>query len=191
MTSPAAVDDLRPSVALTWIRAHPVDFLGGLVFGAARIALGVLWLHEGWFKYQAHFGRSDILLVVGSVDANSRVDPHFRDFVDLVLRGWPGFIGFIVPLLESTLGVALILGVLTLPAAAVSLLNLLNYWSADQLIPQYPVIGVLSVAVLVFSGYATLFSTTSLTVFLAKHNGAARLARLPISYRDGPLRRWL
>jgi thiosulfate dehydrogenase (quinone) large subunit len=191
MKNSAGLDRLSPAAALKWIRSHPGSCTGGLVFGAARIALGVLWLHEGWFKYKAHFGRSDILLVVGSVDANSRVDTHFRAFVDFALRDWPSFFGFIVPLLEFTLGVALVLGVLTLPSAVVSLFNLMNYWSADQLIPQYPVIGALSVAVVAFAGYATLFSATSLTVFLAERDREPRIATLAAWPSDGPLRRWL
>ena len=31
--------------------------------GAARVALGGLWLHEGITKYRAHFGAPDILLL--------------------------------------------------------------------------------------------------------------------------------
>jgi len=191
MSNPAGLDSAHPAAALDWIRSCPGNFAGGLVFGLARIALGVLWLHEGWFKYKAHFGRSDILLVVGSVDSNSRVDPHFRAFVDFALHDWPGLFGFVVPLLELALGVALILGVLTLPAAVVSLLNLMNYWSADQLIAQYPIIGVLSVAVVAFAGYATLFSVTSLTVLLAERRRGSRIASLASWPSDGPLRRWL
>ena len=191
MSNPAGLDAAGPAAALNWIRSRPGTFAGGVVFGLARIALGVLWLHEGWFKYKAHFGRSDILLVVSSVDSNSRVDPHFRAFVDFALHDWPGLFGFVVPLLELALGVALILGVLTLPAAAVSLLNLMNYWSADQLIAQYPIIGVLSVVVVAFAGYATLFSVTSLTVCLAERGRGSRIARLATWPSDGPLRRWL
>jgi thiosulfate dehydrogenase [quinone] large subunit len=190
MTS-AGLGGLNPSAALKLFRSDPGNFTAGLVFGLIRVALGVLWLHEGWFKYAAHFGRADILLVVSSVDSNSRVDPHFRAFVDFALHDWPGLFGFIVPLVEFALGVALILGVLTLPAAMVSLLNLMNYWSADQLIVQYPIIGVLSVLVVGFAGHASMFSTTSLTVFLAKQRRESRLATLAVWPSDGPLRRWL
>jgi thiosulfate dehydrogenase [quinone] large subunit len=192
MTDPVGAGGVTTASALGWIRSSPGRFTAGLVFSAVRVALGVLWLHEGWFKYKAHFGSSDILLVVSSADGNSRVDPLFRAFVDFALRGWPGFFGFVVPLMESALGVALILGVFTLPAAAVSLLNLMNYWSADQLIAQYPIIGVLSVAVLAFSGYATLFSATSLTVFLARSNNpGSRIGRLAAWPGEGHWRRWL
>ena len=42
----------------------------GTVGGAAIGGLiGVLWLHEGYVKYHAGFGRSDILLVVHSATA--------------------------------------------------------------------------------------------------------------------------
>ena len=46
------------------------------VVTAARIAFGVLWLHEGYVKYHAGFGRSDILLVVQSASSNSRPSPR-------------------------------------------------------------------------------------------------------------------
>jgi thiosulfate dehydrogenase [quinone] large subunit len=191
MTAGADFNSFSAAAAVKLIRSHPRDCLAGLLVGAARIALGVLWLHEGWFKYHVNFGRADILLVVGSVDGNTRVDPHFRAFVDFALHGWPSVFGFIVPSLETILGVALILGVLTLPVAAVSLFNLMNYWSADQLTPQYPVMGVLSVVVVAFAGYASLFSATSLTVALAQRLSQSRLGKPAVWTNDGPMRRWL
>ena len=163
----------------------------GLALGAIRIVLGALWLHEGLFKYAAHFGRADILLVVGSVNQNNRVDPHFKLFTNTALHAFPGFFGFVVPLVESALGAALILGVFTLPAAAVSLLELMNYWSSDQLIPQYPIIGVLSVVTMACAGYASLFSVTSLLVWRAHRGRDSRDHRLAIWSDDGPTRRWL
>ncbi|HZZ52012.1 MAG TPA: hypothetical protein VFE65_34380 [Pseudonocardia sp.] len=191
MTAAADRTGSGVSDAVKLVRSHPGDFAAGLVLGVARIALGALWLHEGWFKYHANFGRADIQLVVGSVDGNSRVDPNFRAFVDFALHGLPGVFGFVVPLLETVLGVALILGVATLPAAILSVLNLMNYWSADQLIPQYPIIGVLSVLVVAFAGHAALFSTTSLTVALAGRQPGSRIGRLAVWVGDGPARRWL
>jgi thiosulfate dehydrogenase [quinone] large subunit len=163
----------------------------GLVFGVIRIVLGALWLHEGLFKYAAHFGRADILLVVSSVNQNNRVDPLFKLFTNAVLHAFPGFFGFVVPLVESALGVALILGVLTLPAAAVSLLELMNYWSSDQLVPQYPIMGVLSVVTVACAGYASLFSITSLLVWRARRGQDSREQRLATWSNDGPPRRWL
>jgi thiosulfate dehydrogenase (quinone) large subunit len=37
--------------------ANPAALAVSIIFGAARVALGILWLHEGIFKYTAHFGR--------------------------------------------------------------------------------------------------------------------------------------
>jgi len=116
--------------------------------GATRVALGALWLHEGLFKYHAHFGAPDILLVADSTAGNSRIPSYFAPITSL-LHSAPNLLGVVMPLAETLLGVALILGVLTLPLAAVSVVQLMTYWSADQLIGQYPVMVLLSAAVLV------------------------------------------
>ena len=155
------------------------------IFGAARVGLGVLWLHEGLFKYGAHFGRADILLVADSAKSNSRVPEYFAAFADAALRAWPGLFGFVIPLLETALGVALIAGVLSLPAATASLLTLMTYWSSDQLIAQYPIMGVLSVVVIAWPLLAARFSTTSLILRNLQRRQRAELLI------GGPLRRWL
>ncbi|SLE93469.1 Uncharacterised protein [Mycobacteroides abscessus subsp. bolletii] len=128
-----------------WIaRAAPITL------GAARVLLGVLWLHEGIFKYSAHFGRADILLISHSAQTNTRVPQYFTVFSDNVLRAWPGLVGVAVPLLEVALGGVLVLGLLPQPAAIISLLTLLTYWSSDQLISQYPVMAALSAIIIAF-----------------------------------------
>lgn len=152
---------------------------------AARVGLGVLWLHEGLFKYSAHFGRADILLVADSARSNNRVPEYFTAAADFALRGWPGLFGFLIPLLETCLGLLLTLGVLTLPAAMVSLLTLMTYWSSDQLIAQYPIMGALSVVVIAWPLLAARFSVTSLSVLILQRRRRADFLTL------GPLRRWL
>ncbi|CPW11577.1 regulator of polyketide synthase expression [Mycobacteroides abscessus] len=128
-----------------WIaRAAPITL------GAARVMLGVLWLHEGIFKYSAHFGRADILLIAHSAQTNTRVPQYFTVFSDNVLGAWPGLFGVAVPLLEVALGAVLVLGLLPQPAAIISLLTLLTYWSSDQLISQYPVMAGLSALIIAF-----------------------------------------
>ncbi|NMO00192.1 DoxX family membrane protein [Gordonia sp. TBRC 11910] len=141
----------------------------------ARVALGLLWLHEGYVKYHAGFGRSDILLVVGSTANNPRV-PHFYTlFTNDVLGRFPGLFGFVVPLIEVGLGVALVLGILTPVAAAVSVLQLCSYWFADQLITQYPIMVALSAAVLAFGSAASVYSVTA--VVLRRRRDASSRAR--------------
>lgn len=128
-----------------WIaRAAPITL------GAARVMLGVLWLHEGIFKYNAHFGRADILLIAHSAQTNTRVPQYFTVFSGNVLRAWPGLFGVAVPVLEVALGAVLVLGLLPQPAAIISLLTLLTYWSSDQLISQYPVMAALSAIIIAF-----------------------------------------
>src|SRR5690242_13181766 len=114
------------------------NWFAPLVIAAARIVLGGLWLHEGIFKYSAHFGRADILLVADGAESNSRVPGYFGVMAHL-LHAWPALFGFLIPLLEATLGAALVLGVVSLPAALASLMTLMTYWASDQLITQYPV----------------------------------------------------
>jgi thiosulfate dehydrogenase [quinone] large subunit len=153
--------------------------------GAARVGLGILWLHEGLFKYSAHFGRADILLVADGARSNSRVPEYFTAVAEFALRGWPGLFAFLIPLLETCLGFALILGVLTLPAAMVSLLTLITYWSSDQLIAQYPIMAALSVVVIAWPLLAARFSTTSLIVRNLQRRQKGELLI------GGPLGRWL
>lgn len=155
------------------------------VVGAARVGLGILWLREGLFKYGAHFGRADILLVADSAKSNGRVPDYFTVLAEPALRGWPGLFGFLVPLLETCLGVALIVGLLSLPAAIVSLLTLMTYWSSDQLIAQYPIMGVLSVVVIAWPLLAARLSATSLILSALKQRQRAAFLI------GGPLRRWL
>lgn len=166
-------------------RVKPATLVAPVVFGAARVALGGLWLHEGIFKYSAHFGRADILLVAEGAKSNSRVPGFFAGFAEQVLGSWPGLFGFVIPLLETALGVALVLGVFTLPAALASVFTLMTYWSSDQLIAQYPIMGILSAIVMVSSPWAARLSVTSLV--------AARLKRKQVAAQafSGPLRSWL
>jgi thiosulfate dehydrogenase (quinone) large subunit len=167
------------------LRDKPASLVASTIFGAARVVLGILWLHEGIFKYTAHFGRADILLIVGSAKSNNRVPEYFGAFARTVLGSWPGLFGFAIPLLETVLGLALVIGVLSLPAALASLLTLMTYWSSDQLIAQYPVMGVLSAIVIAWPGWAARLSATSLLVAALGRKQPAE------SLIAGPARRWL
>lgn len=156
-----------------------------LLLGAARVGLGALWLNEGLFKLSAHFGRADIVLVGQSALSNSRVPGFFQWFAEHVLLSVPDLLGVVIPLLEAGLGLALILGVLTLPAALGSVLQLLTYWLADQLVWQYPVMMLLAVLVVAWPQAASRYSVTTLAVgrLATRPTWEARLA--------GPLRDWL
>jgi thiosulfate dehydrogenase [quinone] large subunit len=65
---------------------------------------------------------------------------------------------------EVGLGVALVLGILTLPVALGSLFNLLIYWCSDQLVGQYPVMAALSALVIAWPAAA---GRLSLPAFLS------------------------
>lgn len=139
------------------------------VAGIARVGLGVLWLREGLLKYHAHFGAPDIGLVVSSAAGNNRVSPEFRWFTAHVLGSWPALFGAVVPLLETGLGVALILGVLPRLAAFGSALQLCFYWSADQLVAQYPLMAALSAVLLVLGPTRYPLSIVSLARVARRH----------------------
>ena len=128
------------------------------ILGAARVALGVLWLHEGYVKFHAGFGKADILLVAYGAKNNTRIPGYFEFFADHLLRPMADLAGIVVPIIEVGLGVALILGIFTLPVALGSLFNLLTYWCSDQLVGQYPIMGALSGVLLVWSTQASRFS---------------------------------
>lgn len=150
-----------------------------IVAALARIALGALWINEAVLKWHAGFGRADILLVVQSTAHNPRVPAFYKFFTANALGGAPSLFGFAVPLIEFGIGVALVLGVVTLPAALGSVAELCNYWLADQLIVQYPIMMALSVAVATFAPSASRYSITALL-------DARRSTPLPAA-----VRRWL
>ncbi|MGW0828915.1 hypothetical protein [Streptomyces prunicolor] len=153
--------------------------------GAVRVTLGVLWIHEGTLKYRAHFGAADILLVANSAKSNSRVPGFFKSFSDSVLAEWPHFFGFAMPLLETSLGVVLVLGVFSLPASLASVFTLLTYWSADQLITEYPIMVALSTVVIAWPLLASHFSVTTLA------EGVVGRKRPNLVVFQEPFRRWL
>jgi thiosulfate dehydrogenase [quinone] large subunit len=128
------------------------------LLGAARVALGLLWLHEGYVKYHAGFGKADILLVADGASSNPRIPSYFEFFAGHLLRPMADLAGIVVPIVEVGLGVALILGVFTLPVALGSLLNLMTYWCSDQLVGQYPIMGVLSAVLIAWPVLASTFS---------------------------------
>lgn len=164
---------------------RPTTLAASIIFGAARAALGILWLHEGLFKYTAHFGRADILLVVDSAKSNSRVPEYFGLIARHILGTSPSLFGFAIPLLETALGVALLIGVVSIPAALASLLTLMTYWSSDQLIAQYPIMGALSAVVIAWPVWAARLSTTALVV------AALNRKQVAAPLISGPLRQWL
>ena len=159
--------------------------IAAAVVGAIRVTLGVLWLHEGTLKYRAHFGAADILLVANSAKSNSRVPGFFKSFSDFALAGWPHFFGFAMPLVETTLGVVLVLGVFSLPASLASAFTLLTYWSADQLITEYPVMAALSTVVVAWPLLASRFSVTTLA-----EKAVSRKRPDAVVFQE-PFRRWL
>jgi len=136
--------------------------VGSGIAGAVRVVLGVLWLLEGITKYRAGFGGADIELVVQSTASNPRVPGFFVWFTGTIMDPLHDAFGVLMPALETGLGVLLVLGVLTVPAAIASVGTLMMYWLADQLIAQYPIMVALSAVVLLFPDAATRYSLTGL-----------------------------
>jgi len=173
MTAPARTDD--PPTVRTRVAAIAATL--------ARVVLGILWINEGALKYHAGFGRADILLVAQSTAQNPRVPDFYKFFTAHALGQAPDLFGFAVPLTETCLGIALVLGILTLPASLGSVLLLCSYWLADQLIAQYPIMIVLSAAVAAFAMWASRYSLTAIVL----HGRLRRVGEsLPVA-----VRRWL
>ncbi|QYH36870.1 DoxX family protein [Salinibacterium sp. M195] len=162
-----------------------LSLVASVITGAARVGLGILWLNEGLFKLKAGFGGADIGLVVDSTVSNNRVPDFFEAFTTTFLGGAPGFFGWAIPALEVGLGIALILGVLTLPAALMSAFTLLTYWLADQLIQEYPIMLALSVVTAVFVVSASRISVTTIMEKLVLRKKRESRWFAP------PVRRWL
>ncbi len=160
-------------------RSATLRAAGVAIATLARVGLGVLWIGEALVKWQAGFGRSDILLVVSSTGQNPRVPDFYSFFTQNVLGAVPDLFGFAVPLIEFGLGVLLVLGAFTLPVALASAAELINYWFADQLITQYPIMMGLSIVVATFSRSASRLSLTELV-----------LRRVPWAPSEA-VRRWL
>jgi thiosulfate dehydrogenase [quinone] large subunit len=138
------------------------SLVASILLGATRVALGGLWLNEGLFKFRAGFAADDILLVADSASHNSRVPEFYQAFADGPLRTFSEVLGIGIPLLESGLGIVLVLGLLTRPAAIGSVLLLTSYWLADQLIAQYPIMLLLAVPLLCWPLAASRFGLTAL-----------------------------
>ena len=154
---------------------------------AVRVSLGVLWINEGAIKLRAGFGGSDILLVASGALDNHRVPEYFRFFASTALHDHSALLGFVTPVVEIGLGAALIAGILTAPVALASLATLLMYWSADQLIDEYPVMALLSGVVLAFAGTCSRITvTTALLRVVRSRNGT-----LADALERPGVRRWL
>ncbi|WP_051172042.1 DoxX family membrane protein [Microbacterium indicum] len=129
-------------------RAARASRVASALAGAARLALGVLWILEGATKYRAGFGAADIRLVVSSAEQNPRVPGAFTAFAESVMAPLSGLFGVGIPLLEVALGALLVAGLATRLVAAAGAATLALYWLSDQLIWQYPAMAVLAVVVL-------------------------------------------
>jgi thiosulfate dehydrogenase [quinone] large subunit len=121
--------------------------VASLFGGAARVAVGMLWLAEGVLKYRAGFGAADIELVAQSTGGNSRV-PWWFEPLGAFMGAASGLFGVVIPALEVLLGLMLVAGVFSRLTAFASIGTLMLYWSSDQLIAQYPVMVLLSALVI-------------------------------------------
>lgn len=175
-------EQLAPAPRVAPPAALAASLAPSILVGAARVALGAMWLLlEGLVKYRSGFGSADILLVAHAGDSNSRVPGYFTAFAHGVLEQAPWLFGIGIPLLETALGVALILGAFTRAAALASALTLALYWSSDQLIWEYPLMALLTVVVVAWPSAARRFSLTTMVEGLSP-----RFRRVP-----GPVRAWL
>jgi thiosulfate dehydrogenase [quinone] large subunit len=146
-----------------------------VVLGAARVALGILWVGEAIVKLRAGFGAADIALVVDAASRGTRIPEGFRLFAEGVMGPLAPLFGATVPLWELALGVLLIAGVATLPAAALSSFTLVLYWSSDQLTAVYPLMAVLGVGILLWPSTARRYGVSRLLSTRMPRRGARAL----------------
>ncbi|MFC3241398.1 hypothetical protein ACFOJ6_02390 [Gordonia humi] len=87
---------------------------------------------------------------------------YFSWFARSIVHPWDGVFAIATPAVETVLGIALILGILTLPSAVAGIGLLLTYWLADQLIAQYPIMAALAVVVILVPSAAARYSAPRL-----------------------------
>ncbi|EUJ58864.1 DoxX family protein [Listeria fleischmannii] len=106
-----------------------------ILFPIIRIALGVSWFYQGWFKLQANF---DISGLVPSVLMNTDSPDWYKAFMEHVVGPYTGIFNILIPWGELLVGLGLITGILVYPALISGIFMGLNYWLADM-IYIYPV----------------------------------------------------
>lgn len=105
-------------------------------FSVLRILLGISWLQQGLFKFQAHL---DIFGLVNTIKQTSDgVPAWYQNFVIHVVGHMVPVFNILIPLGEVCVGLGLIFGVFTKGALVGATFMNLNYWLSNM-IYIYPI----------------------------------------------------
>lgn len=126
--------------------------ISNIFFSLVRILLGLSWLQQGLFKFQAHF---DIFGVVNSIhQTDNGIPAWYQAFVMNVVGHSVPFFNILIPLGEVAIGLGLIFGVFTRGALVGAVFMNINYWLSDM-IYIYPIQMLVGVLLIFFIKPAT------------------------------------
>lgn len=142
--------------------------VSNIVFSIIRILLGISWLQQGLFKFQAHF---DIFGLVNSIHQTSNGIPAwYQAFVVHVVGHLVPVFNILIPFGEVCVGLGLIFGVFTKGALVGAVFMNTNYWLSNM-IYIYPIQMLTAILVIVFFKYANHYRVFKLiTKFKPKRN---------------------
>ena len=113
-----------------------------VIWAIARVWFGIDWMTHGIEKITKGFDSTGFL---NGVLANEVSPEWYKAFIENVILPMSGFINFLIPVGELLVGLALILGFLTIPALVGSLLMNLNFLWAGVISsnPSYVAIAII------------------------------------------------
>lgn len=113
-----------------------------VIWAIARVWFGIDWMTHGIEKITKGFDSTGFL---NGVLANEVSPEWYKTFIENVILPMSGFINFLIPVGELLVGLALILGFLTIPALVGSLLMNLNFLWAGVISsnPSYVAIAII------------------------------------------------
>ncbi|WP_274652757.1 DoxX family membrane protein [Paenibacillus humicola] len=125
-----------------------------IVCSIARIAFGIQWIMQGWFKITAHF---NIIGLFPSIASNTDSPHWYKSFIEVAAAPYPQLFNVLIPWGELLVGIGLVLGLLTLPALLAGFFMDINYVLSDM-IYIYPTQLVIGMLLLLFRKEALYFS---------------------------------
>ncbi len=101
-------------------------------FASLRIAFGVVWLIDAYFKWQPQFFSGFATYLSGSLDGQPQLVQQWIGLWVRVVGVNPTFFAYVVAITETLLGVALVIGLLTRPAIYCGIALSLAIWTTAE-----------------------------------------------------------